>query len=459
MNKYKYYASVIVGKLVFWLLKQTGRGGGTAAPGLYALRIDPQIAGKLASSLKYSVIITGTNGKTTTSRLISSILKQAKIPFLHNRTGSNLLRGVVSELLRAKKLKSNFAEFIGLWEVDEGALTPVLQQIKPKIIVITNLFRDQLDRYGEIDTILQKWQKALANLTKDTTVILNADDPNVASLGSQVKGKVFYFSLNDKTKGKKKADHAMDANLCPLCAGELKYETNFVSHLGVYSCLKCKFTRPQAQVFASQIAFSKERLKVKAVLNHKTLALTVNLAGLYNSYNVLAALAVCLNLNISLTNLKLGLSLFTPAFGRFEKIKMGERKLHILLVKNPTGFNQVVQLLPQLTNSRPYACLLVLNDLIADGRDVSWIWDVDFSHLSQKGLKQLIVSGTRAEDMALRLKYEGLEVKVINNLKTAVTKILGRQEKNLFILPTYTAMLETRRILNNKGLVHQTWED
>lgn len=466
MEKLKYYLSVFTGKAIYFLLKLLSSGA-TAAPGLYALKIYPQLVKKLSSTLKHSIVITGTNGKTTTARLISSTLKQTNISFIHNRTGSNLLRGIASQLLKAKKLGGNFSEFIGLWEVDEAVLPHALSQIKPKTVVILNLFRDQLDRYGEINTVLKKWQAAIEKLPITTTLILNADDPNIANLGKNAKCRIFYFGIKDKSKSKKTLTHAADAIYCPVCFNSLKYKAGFVSHLGIYSCPKCRKIQPEPQIAAEKISFlNNQKLKLNIKVQNTVLSLKINLIGLYNSYNVLAALACLTSLNINPKTIKKGFSRFKPAFGRFESIKTEDNKtLKIMLVKNPTSFNQVIEVLPSLTNKKNYSCLLILNDLIADGRDVSWIWDVDFSKLKQKKLKKILVSGIRAEDMALRLKYANIsknkKIKVVLrfDIKKSVEKLLSLKQKNLFILPTYTAMLNVRKILYKKGLVHQTWED
>ena len=336
-------------------------------------------------------------------------------------------------------------------------------------MVLTNLFRDQLDRYGEIDTLTKKWRKGLSLLTNKSIVIINADDPTVASLGQKTEAEVIYYGVKDKKVGTQSLSHASDATLCPYCLFPLKYTACFVSHLGIYSCSQCGSIQPQVDVSAQKIQLTHQSLK--ASINKQQFS--VNLPGLYNVYNLLASFALAQVLKIPPHKIKKGLQDFQPAFGRFESIKIGKKQLKIMLVKNPTGFNQVLQTLVQLTKSRSagkrqrVSLLIVLNDRIADGRDVSWIWDVDFNYLKSVQIDQLIVSGDRSYDMALRIKHAKLKIiphqnqsfQIEPNLKKAINTLINQSSKKLYILPTYTAMLATRKILSKMGLVHSTWQD
>jgi UDP-N-acetylmuramyl tripeptide synthase len=450
------FLAIILGKAGFLFLKGVNRGA-TAAPGLLALKIDPRLLVKLKKNLKFSLIVSGTNGKTTTARMLASLFKASQIPFFHNRTGSNLLRGITSALIKHCRLNGALAKRIGLWEVDEAVFPEAVKQLQPKIIVLTNLFRDQLDRYGEIDTLAKKWQQALKKLPQQTIVILNSDDPMVASLGKTTANQVIYYGLKDKSLGTKELSHASDATLCPRCLLPLQYDCCFVSHLGLYRCPKCGQIQPQTHFACSQAKLKPEDLRLK--INQEKIQ--VKLSGIYNIYNVLASLAAAKALGLSSQSISQGYQNFKPAFGRFEEIKFDNKNLKILLVKNPTGFNQVLKTLIQLTKEKKIALLIALNDLIADGRDVSWIWDVDMALLSQIKIDKIFVSGRRYLDMALRIKHANIKNKIlkIKNLSEAVPTLINRRNKNLFILPTYTAMLATRKILNKMGLVHRTWED
>lgn len=452
----KQFLAILIGKLTLLAIKQR-KSGGTAAPGLIALKIDPLLLLNLRKKLKFSIVISGTNGKTTSARMLASILKSAQIPFYHNRTGSNLLRGIASELIKQTNLFGKLESKIGLWEVDEAVLPETINQLKPKIIVLTNLFRDQLDRYGEIDTLAKKWQKALEKAPLDSTIILNADDPIVASLGKKLKNKVVYYGIKDQSIGSGELSHASDATLCPQCCLPLKYEVCFVSHLGIYRCQKCGSIQPQVDFKAEKIKITPSDLEIKV----KNQIIKVNLSGAYNIYNLLTSFTTASILKIKPLPIIQGYKNFQPAFGRFEKIKIKNKTLNILLVKNPTGFNQVLKTLVQLTGEKRISLLIALNDRIADGRDVSWIWDIDIASLNQININRIFVSGTRYLDMALRLKHANIKHKISNikYLRDAVMTLIDQTDKNLYILPTYTAMLEIRKILNQMGLVHSTWKD
>lgn len=462
-----------IGKFLNFILSFASSGG-TAAPGLIALKIDKNLLKKQVEDLKYSIAITGTNGKTTTARMLASILKQEGIEFIHNRTGSNLLRGVVSQLIKEKHDNK-----IGLWEIDEAVFPLALKELNPKIVVLNNLFRDQLDRYGEIDTLAKKWKKGLEKLNGKAFVIANADDPTIVGICNKLKQKVIYYGIEDLSLGSKKVSHASDANVCPYCLENLDYEACFVSHLGIYTCPKCGKIQPKKDIKC--VGYKSNNVnnnEVRIVDRGKEIKVRLNIPGIYNIYNVLASFAVARNLGIDKRDIINGFKKFRPAFGRFEKIKIDGKNLYILLVKNPTGYNQVLKTLPAIAKNKNCSCLLVLNDLIADGRDVSWIWDVDFNLLKNVNIDRLLFSGIRAEELALRIKYAMTNGShyakaprdkqwsmvngqwlMINDIEEAVNTLIKQSNENLFILPTYTAMLEVRKILARKGFVHGTWED
>jgi len=447
--------ALFLGRVLKFLLSFSPSGG-TAAPGLLALKIDDKLVEKLSKQLKDSVIITGTNGKTTTARMTASIFEQAGVDYVHNRTGSNLLRGVASALL-----KGDYKGKIGLWEVDEAVFPYAVEQIKPKVVVLNNLFRDQLDRYGEIDTLALKWKKALKKLGKDVVVIANADDPVIAGICKEIKAEVIYYGISDKKIGSREISHASDANVCPKCLANLDYEACFVSHLGLYNCPHCGVIQPKKDIECIEYKSNGvDENEVKITDQGEEIKVRLNMPGIYNIYNVLASFGIAKSMGINKKDIVNGFKKFRPAFGRFEKISVDGKNLYIMLVKNPAGFNQVLKTLPEIAGNKSCSCLLILNDLIADGRDVSWIWDVDFELLKKVEIDRLIVSGIRAEDLALRIKYSSIKYKVlcIKYIRKAIDSLL-KENGDLFILPTYTAMLETRRILNKLGLVHETWED
>jgi lipid II isoglutaminyl synthase (glutamine-hydrolysing) len=455
------FLSLIFGKIMVKAVKLS-RSGASAAPGLYINKLNPQLLKHMSAGLKYSLVVSGTNGKTTATRMVAAILKQKSIKYVHNRTGSNLLRGITSALIKQAGLFDSLGQRVGVWEIDEAVLPRALPVIKPKIVVLTNLFRDQLDRYGELDTLLLKWRLALLKLDKNTLVILNSDDPAVASLAKGLKAKVLFFGLRDKKRGQAKPSHASDATLCPYCLYPLNYQTCYFSHIGVYFCRQCGSIQPEPDIKADSVIMADENsFKLRIKEKSETYRLNLKLTGLYNIYNLLAALTAARALKIEKDTIIKGLNHFKPAFGRLETINYQGKILKIMLVKNPAGFNQVIAALTEFYKTKDTSLLLALNDLTADGRDVSWIWDVDFKNLYRlKGLKQVYAAGIRADDLGLRLKYAGFKnIKVEKDLKDGISCLLNQKEKNLFILPTYTAMLSVRKILNQKGLVHSTWKD
>lgn len=468
----RYWLIFFIGKVIAFFAQLWGSGG-TAAPGLIVLKLDNNFLIKSAKLFKYSILITGTNGKTTTTRLMSNILKHAEMNYISNRTGSNLERGIVSAILSQVKIFNRANNIIGLWEVDEAALPSVVQQLKPKVILINNLFRDQMDRYGEIDTLAKKWRQAILKLSPESIIILNSDDPTVASLGKKIKNKVYYFGLNDNQIASQQLSHASDATMCPNCLLPLEYQRCFISHMGHYYCRKCGHIQPKLDFSAQNIKISDNSIKLNIKYQNTLNSISTNLTGTYNAYNLLAAVSISLVLKIPISPIIAGIKNFQPAFGRLETLKFKDKVLKIMLIKNPTGFNQIIQTIKAGILYKNFVCLLVLNDFIADGRDVSWIWDVDIENLTtMSNLQKIIVSGTRAEDIALRVKYTNFQFsrldsakraifnfQVEKNLTNAVNSLLGSNTKNLFILPTYTAMLEVRKILNKKGLVHSTWKD
>lgn len=418
--------AIIVGKCVSLIISGLGLGAGETWPGEIALTIRPSIAKAMASSLENGVIlVAGTNGKTTTSLMLKTVLESVGEIAVHNATGANLLNGVVSSFIHEADWLGRVTADVGIFEVDENSLPVVLRYIFPKRIVILNLFRDQLDRYGEVDVIVEKWEKALSKLPKDTQVILNSDDPGVAALGSSVPGKVTYFGVNDPAEYLKVPEHATDSTFCPKCGARLTYDGVYYSHIGIWRCIKCKNTRPKPDVSDWQST----------------------LPGLYSRYNVLAAVAVSQSMGIPSGKIKSALSHFMPAFGRQERLTISGKHVMLLLSKNPAGFNASLR---TVIEQKASYFFLALNDRIPDGRDVSWIWDVDFETIPKTAT--VFASGDRTYDMAVRLKYAGIDkthMHVTPDMDTAVHTALSTMPKGqtLYVLPTYSAMLDIRNIL------------
>lgn len=442
------------GKLFSRFSRFINAGYGSTWPGHIALSINKNFIKDILKDSKLKVIlIAGTNGKTTTGRLLKTILEKRGLKVFQNESGSNILNGIASSLLLHSDILSSIKYDHAIFEMDENTLPFILNSINnPDFIIILNLFRDQLDRYGEINTILNKWRETLKKLNGKTTLILNSDDPQIAYLGEKIRNKVLYFGLNDKKFEEKKYQHAADSTYCPKCNSKLYYNTVYYSHLGDWQCKKCKYKIPD-DIFSNIV---------------KT-----PLSGIYNNYNILAATTVALTIGVPYEKIEKYLVGFTPAFGRQEKLEFEGKKIQIFLSKNPTSFNQSLRTVRELKGKN---ILIVLNDRIPDGTDVSWIWDVDFEDYID-GFENIVVSGDRAYDMGLRMKYAvqsfppmrdpalvvtkfkvqsyNSKFKIYEDLKIAINESLKtmNEEETLYILPTYSAMLETRKILTGKKIL------
>ena len=443
--------AILFGKTIAALTKFKGSGA-TAAPGLYALKIDPGLIKKLTKKLQYgSIVISGTNGKTTTSRLTADILS-TKFKIIHNRQGSNLLRGFASTLISSSNLLGKVDANLGIWEVDEATLPQALEHTIPKTIALLDLFRDQLDRYGEVDSVRAKWQKALSKLTS-ATLILNADDPGISYLAKGFQGNVVYFGVEDKKLDLPQIASVADIRHCLNCGSNLDYSALLTTHMGHYACSNCNFQRPNPQISASKLKFQPNfSTSFKLTIHHSPFTIHYNLPGLYNVYNVLAASAICDSLNIDHAKIKEKTEAFSAAFGRFQSAQIENKSVLIFLIKNPAGANEVIRTLATKNNLN---LLAILNDNIADGRDVSWIWDTNWEILKSR-IKSISVSGIRAWDLATRLKYADIKLSknsVYEDINYSITNTLSKlnNKDTLIVLPTYTALLEVQKTLSKLG--------
>ena len=456
-------AALAAGKLVHGGLRRLGIGGGTAAPGLVAGAIDPRILGRLTASLAHgSIIITGTNGKTTTSRMISDVLRLAGYTPIHNRSGSNMIRGLTSTVVARARWDGTLPGDIGVWEVDEATLPEAILAIRPRLVLISNLFRDQLDRYGEVNTVAAIWEKAIAGLPDSSILVLNADDPRVAYLGSRDDHKVLYYGLDDDRCALPALPEAVDSIHCLRCARPMMYEAVFSSHMGRYRCTHCGLERPAPDVKAVSVQLTEAGSEIVVLAPSGRLALAPALPGLYNAYNALAATAVTLSLLVSPGVIEQGIAAFKAAFGRVERLRVGDKSIELLLVKNPTGFNEVLRTVFAHQGKRHV--LILINDLLADGTDVSWLWDVDFEAMRGK-VARATVGGIRAHDMALRLRYADVQpadgdLATVPDAGRAISAALDATPvgETLYILPTYTAMLAVKTELARGGLAPR-WQD
>jgi UDP-N-acetylmuramyl tripeptide synthase len=438
------------------LSRRLGRRGGTTLPGRVLLRLDPDAIGELGKKLERgAVLVSATNGKTTTSGMLAGMLERSGAEVVHNRAGSNMNWGVATALIDAGRHPAQ----IGLFEVDEAWLAPVARELDPELILLSNLFRDQLDRYGELELLADRWAELVAERDGQSTFVLNADDPLVADLGRE-RQKVVYFGVEDRSHSLESLEHASDSKRCRNCGHEYVYEAVYLGHLGRYRCPNCGRERPKPAVAAESVKLrgmhgSDARIATPA----GTFELSLPLPGLYNVYNALAATAAALELGVSTEQIGAALSTFAAAFGRVERLQVGGRELAILLVKNPAGANEVLRTLT--LEDGALDIWIALNDGIADGRDISWIWDADFELLAGR-IGHITCSGTRAEEMALRLKYAGVDAPIAverelgRSLDSAVA--LNGDGRPLYALPTYTALLELRDLLADRGLARR-WSD
>jgi UDP-N-acetylmuramyl tripeptide synthase len=455
-------AAIVAGQLTGMLSRRLGRGGGTTLPGQVAQRVDSDAPRKLAAALRDgSAVVTGTNGKTTTTRLIASILAAAGRRVVHNRSGANLLSGVVSTLVQHAHPSGLVRGHVGLFEVDEASVPAVVDLLRPRVLAVNNLFRDQLDRYGEVTYVARTWQRAIADMNSDGMLVLNADDPNVAALGRAAPGRAIYVGVDDVRQAGAALEHTADARLCPVCSARLVYSAVLYGHVGHYRCSSCDFVRPTPTISAAAVEpLAGGRSRTRLTTSGGDLQLDLPLPGLYNVYNALLALGVAQAMGVDLPAAATTIASFAAAFGRIERIAVDGKIAFLALVKNPVGFNQVLRSLIQTTADADV--LIAINDLLADGTDVSWLWDVDVEALAEA--RTLTVSGTRAEDMLVRLKYGGIDparVALARPLADAFDRALAAVPEGgtLYVLPTYTAMLELRGELARRGLVAPFWED
>jgi lipid II isoglutaminyl synthase (glutamine-hydrolysing) len=468
-------AAVGAGKTLRFMSRALGRGGGTTLPGHVAGRIDPGLVASLAASLPNGcVLVTGTNGKTTTTRILAGAARPAGLAVITNPEGSNMLSGVATSLLvhtNGLGVLDVPASTIGIFEVDEGALPSAIETLSPRLVVITNLFRDQLDRYFEVDFVAKLWEKAMLGLPPTATVVLNADDPQVAHLGDDLEAKVVHFGLEDRQWARPVLEHAADSRRCPKCSHDLLYDLSFYAHLGHYACKECGWRRPDPRFAAWKVQLNGvDGSESQATTPSGERVIRLSLPGLYNACNALAAAAAASCLGVEPDLVQVAAAGTVGAFGRFERVSVGGKNAVLLLVKNPTGFNESLRLV--LSAAGPRYLLFGLNDNGPDGRDVSWIWDVEFEACRGR-LAHLAISGQRAKDLALRLKYAGVcaDYRSRPDGASAVVPMLTEDMvraffraveqtpdgETLYVLASYTALWTLRRELVQRGYLTAFW--
>ncbi len=455
---------IVLGKILSAFIRLSGRGG-TTLPGRAALKVAPAIMEHLAGQLREgSVVVTGTNGKTTTTALISAMLKQTGCRPVHNQSGSNMTWGVVSSFLDASTWGGRLSDDFAVMESDEGAFPEVVRRLQPRGAVVTNIFRDQLDRFGEIDHIQKTLQRGLERVPVQGFHVLNADDPSLAGLCSGWPGRRWFYGLELDLPPDRFRNTARDIKSCPRCHTGLDYSRVYFAHLGHYRCPVCAFTRPEPDVkLVARAPAPEGATALSLLLPEGEMKLIYPLPGTYNLYNALAAVTCGLALGLGAESIAAAVAGAAPSFGRMERFTMEGRTLLMALIKNPVGVNEVMRTL--LEREAPLHLVIAINDLLADGTDVSWLWDADFEQLAmvQERLHTVIVTGIRAWDMAVRLKYAGVDedrLTVQESFRKAIAEGLRQTPpgETLFVLPTYTAMLEMRRLLNRMGVGRPFWE-
>lgn len=425
--------AILLGKLIFFLSRMLKKGGGSAAPGLYALNLEPNLVTKLSSQIPQNIIITGTNGKTTTTRMLDHLVKKQNLRTLRNSTGSNLERGIASTLVSHANIFGQIKDIdLGIWETDEAAFNTVVFKLKPQIIVFLNAFRDQLDRYGEVDTVIRKWTESLEKINWEPKSIINGDDVSTAKLARKNFNTSTFKVKNYHTFGEKGDNNKLPA----------EFEAKIIKNKGLLGT-DLEVTSPSSK-----------------------LNISLPVPGLYHSYDFIAAFACYYYLNLPVKETVESLKNFSPAFGRVEEIKLGENLGYIFLIKNPAGASLVFETIePELKAGD--RILMALNDNFADGTDVSWIWDANFELVQSSSRAkprdfQIICSGTRAYDLALRLKYAGVDPSQLTiepDLEKAFPLAQHHLDGRLFILPTYTALLELQSILTRSKIKTHYWKE
>ena len=454
--------AIWVGKLAGWLSRRLGRGGGTTLPGALARRIAPQVLTHLTAQLPRGVIcVAGTNGKTTTTRMIADVIATAGWRVLHNRSGANLVAGVTTTMLAGADWRGRIHADLALFECDEAALPQIVRATQPRVVLLHNLFRDQLDRYGEVDTIAKNWLQALQSLPSTTVVLYFADDPSLARLAGALACHTVPYGNDDVASARDAVAHLADAGFCQ-CGTALHYTTRFYAHIGHYHCPECGFARPTPTYALIQLVADGligSHLTVRTP--QATTTVTIPLPGLYNAMNAVATYACAAQLGLG-AQVAPALAQMQAAFGRYEVVPVDQRHIVLALIKNPVGASETMRMFVDAWQT-PQPILIIINDFDQDGTDVSWLWDADFEQLVPH-VTHAVVSGARAADMQVRLRYAGLEASQItcipdihHALDVALQSVTAGA--TLAVLPTYTAMMQLRTVMVTRGWVAPFYAD
>ena len=444
--KIRILISILICRLLRYLSRLLHRGG-TAMPGRMALKICPELLSFLAQEVKV-IAVTGTNGKTTSSRMIEEAFSEQNLSYFANRSGANLLSGITTEFVMNSSVLGKPKKEYAIIECDEAAAVRVFPQLRPRIIVVTNLFRDQLDRYGEVTHTLSNIRNAISSIP-ESKLCLNADCSLTASLANDLPNAVVYFGIDKDAAPSAEKPVVSDATHCIRCKTEYTYHYITYGHLGGFECPKCGYHRINADYAVTKIIQQgPDGSTIQLCIHGNTITAEINLPAMYNIYNAVGAISAVMEIGFSADIAVKAVGNFQCGFGRMEKFNLGGGT-RLMLAKNPAGFNQILDFLKRSID--PFILVLCLNDRSADGTDISWIWDVDFETLStfNNSLKEIYVSGERAADMHLRIKYSGFRTELIHeerNYESLIQRLSSSNEQ-IFIIPTYTAMLDLRKVL------------
>ena len=433
--------------------------GGTALPGKAARLFDPDILKRVSEGMEI-IVVTGTNGKTTTCGMLENALRAGGRECLSNKSGANLLSGVTAELTCNATWNGKPKTHYAVIECDEGALKQVAPLISPKVIIVTNLFRDQLDRYGEVMHTLDEIRKGIL-ASPGSILCLNADDSLTGSLAGDVPNPVAWYGLDTPT-GEEKEPALSDARYCIRCGTEYGYHYHTYAHLGGFFCPKCGYSRPEPDFAVTQIEemnTARTRCRVRMSVAPYEMEITVGLPAVYNLYNAMAALCACAASGLPAEECAASLKSVHSSFGRMENFILGKTSLQMILVKNPAGCSQALEYLSSV--KEPCRAVFALNDRTADGHDISWIWDADYEKICSSGiLQEILVLGDRAEDMQLRLKYAGADTSRITIVREAreALKWIEASPVPVFAFPNYTSMLELREAVRERTGEKEFWQ-
>ena len=457
--------AISAGKLAGASGRLLGIGGGTSLPGLIARRIDPDVLKSVVGASKAKkIVITGSNGKTTTARMTAAMAVNNGKRVSHNRAGSNMLQGVTSVAVNFADIFGRLNSDVLLFEIDEGTMPLVMPEIKPDVVVITNIFRDQLDRYGELYSVAKALDKTLEDLPESSTILLNGNDPQVANFGLKAKAKRLFFGLETTEIGTPVPEQSADIIRCIHCQEDLQYKVAYMSHLGLYSCPNCGYTLPPLDIAATSIKLAPDGegpTHVELLTPQGNMTLEISLPGLHNVYNAAAAIGASLAAGFEKDKLPAALVSLKPAFGRLEKIQAGDQTIYLSFVKNPTSFNLILRLIAQHPGKKHV--LLAASHTIVDGEDFSWLWDIEVEEVAQD-IADVVCSGNKPEELAMRLKYAEIPIDKITriaDLETALDAALKNAGPGgtLHILCSYTPTNQLRRIMQKRGWVKHVWQE